>query len=343
MSRRRVLITGVTGQDGGYLAERLLAGGDEPIGTVQEPVEAFERAGLPHLAERVELLAMDLLDPVSIRRAVAEAQPDEIYHLAAPTFVPDSWRDPSEVVAAIATGTATLLAAAGDAARVLVATSSEIFGDAGVSPQSETSPTRPRSPYGVAKLAAHGLVGTLRAHYDRFLVSAITYNHESPRRPERFLPRKVSARVAAIAAGRAETLTLGDLEAVRDWSHARDVVEGMVLGLRHDEPGDYVLASGVGRTVGELVDAAFAAAGVERRLPDGRDRVVVDERFVRPPEPCPPVGDPSKARTVLGWDPRTSFEQLVRELVEADLERLGESPGSLSPGPAVPGPPSAGA
>lgn len=319
MSRRRVLITGVTGQDGGYLAERLLADGDEVIGTAQEPAAAFERAGLPQLAGRVELLAMDLLDPGSIRRAVAEAQPDEIYHLAAPTFVPDSWQDPSEVMSAIAGGTATLLAAAGDGPRVLVAASSEVFGDAGCSPQSETSPMRPRSPYGVAKLAAHGLVGTLRAHHGRFLVSAIAYNHESPRRPQRFLPRKVSAGVAAIAAGRAETLTLGALDAVRDWSHARDVVDGMVLALRHDEPGDYVLASGEGRTVGELVDAAFAAAGVERTGPDGRDRVQVDPSLVRAPEPWPPVGDPTRAREVLGWEPRTSFEQLVRELVEADL------------------------
>jgi GDPmannose 4,6-dehydratase len=326
MSRRCVLITGVTGQDGSYLAERLLVDGDEVLGAVRSPEGAFERAGLEPLAGRVPLLALDLLDPVSIRRAVAEAQPDEIYHLAAPTFVPDSWEDPSEVTAAIATGTAALLAAAGalgDGVRVLVATSSEIFGEAGVSPQSESSPMRPRSPYGVAKLAAHGLVGTLRAHHGRFLVSAIAYNHESPRRPERFLPRKVSAGVAAIAAGRAATLTLGDLDAVRDWSHARDVVEGMVLALRHDEPRDYVLASGVGRTVGELVDAAFAAAGVERRMPDGRDRVVVDERFVRPPEPWPPVGDPSRAREALGWEPRTSFEQLVREMVEADAARLG--------------------
>jgi GDPmannose 4,6-dehydratase len=325
MSRRCVLITGVTGQDGGYLAERLLADGDEVIGTVQRADGAFERADLPQLDGRVALLAMDLLDPASIRRAVAESAPDEIYHLAAPTFVPDSWDDPSEVTAAIATGTAALLAAAGARGgdvRVLVATSSEIFGDAGVSPQSESSPMRPRSPYGVAKLTAHGLVGTLRAHHGRFLVSAITYNHESPRRPERFLPRKVSAGVAAIAAGQAETLTLGDLRAVRDWSHARDVVEGMVLALRHDEPGDYVLASGVGRTVGDLVDGAFAAASVSRTLPDGRDRVEVDPRFVRPPEQWPPVGDPSRARDVLEWRPRVSFEQLVSEMVEADLARL---------------------
>ena len=331
MSRRRALITGVTGQDGGYLAERLLAAGDEVIGAARAPQGAFERAGLDLLDGRVPLLPLDLLDPQSIRRAVQEAQPDEIYHLAAPTFVPDSWEDPSEAMAAIAGGTATLLAAAGalrDDVRVLVATSSEIFGDAGVSPQSEEAPMRPRSPYGVAKLAAHGLVGTLRAHHGRFLVSAITYNHESPRRPERFLPRKVSAGVAAIAAGRAETLTLGSLDAVRDWSHARDVVEGMTLALRHDEPGDYVFASGAARMVGELVDAAFAAASVERLLPDGRDRVQVDPAFMRPPERWPPVGDPSRARTVLGWQSRTSFEQLVAEMVEADLARLGGAPGA---------------
>jgi len=323
---RRVLITGITGQDGGYLADLLLDGGDEVVGTARRPDGALRAAGLSHLDGRVELLAADLLDPAGVRRAVAAAAPDEIYHLAAPTFVPDSWDDPTEVVSAIAGGTAAVLAAAaalGPDVRVLVATSSEIFGDAGVSPQSETTPPRPRTPYGVAKLAAHQLVGVLRARHGRFLVSAITYNHESPRRPERFLPRKVSAGVAAIAAGRAETLALGDLGAVRDWSHARDVVAGMVLALRHDEPGDYVLASGVGHTVEQLVDAAFAAAGVERRAADGHDRVEVDPGFVRAPEPCPPVGDPAKARTVLGWEPQTSFAQLVAEMVEADLARLG--------------------
>ncbi|MCW2953662.1 MAG: NAD-dependent epimerase/dehydratase [Conexibacter sp.] len=328
---RRVLITGLTGQDGGYLAEQLLAGGDQVIGTVRRhPDGALEAAGLGHLNGRVALLRADLLDPASLRRAIDEAQPDEIYHLAAPTFVPDSWNDPTEVMAAVATGTATVLAGAGALGghvRVLVASSSEVFSDAGVSPQSESSPMRPRSPYGVAKLAAHGLVGTLRARHDRFLVSAITFNHESPRRPERFLPRKVTAGVAAIAGGRAETLTLGDLAAVRDWSHARDVVAGMVLALRHETPADYVLASGVPHTVGDLVGAAFAAAGLERRVPDSsggtRDRVEVDPRFVRPPERWPLIGDPSKARDQLGWRPQTSFEQLVGEMVEADLARLG--------------------
>lgn len=323
---RRVLITGVTGQDGGYLAERLLADGDEVIGTVRRADGALAAAGLGHLEGRVPLLEADLLRPQTIRAAVADAQPDEIYHLAAPTFVPDSWEDPTEVVAAVATGTAALLAAAGrlaTAPRVLVASSSEVFGDAGVSPQSEMAPMRPRSPYGVAKLAAHGLVGALRARHDRFLVSAITFNHESPRRPERFLPRKVTAGVAAIATGRAETITLGDLAAVRDWSDARDIVDGLVLALRHEQPGDYVFGSGVGRTVGELVDVAFAAAGISRTAPDGSDRVLVDPRFVRPPERWPPVADPAKAHELLGWRPQRSFEQLVGEMVVEDLRLLG--------------------
>ncbi|MGX6448265.1 GDP-mannose 4,6-dehydratase [Patulibacter sp. S7RM1-6] len=323
---RRVLITGVTGQDGGYLAERLLADGDEVLGTVRRPEGALEGAGLGHLEGRVRLLPADLLDGASVRRAIAEAEPDEIYHLAAPTFVPHSWEDPTEVTQAIVTGTAAVLAEAGarDGTRVLVATSSEVFGDAGVSPQAEDAPKRPRSPYGVAKLAAHGLVGTLRGRGDRFLVSAITFNHESPRRPERFLPRKVTAGVAAIAAGRADELTIGDQRAVRDWSHAKDVVAGMVLALRHEAPDDYVLASGVPHTVGDLVDAAFRAAGVERRVvgADGeeRDRVRTDPRFVRPPEQWPPVGDPAKARETLGWRPAYDFDALVAEMVRADLE-----------------------
>ncbi|MCW3040359.1 MAG: NAD-dependent epimerase/dehydratase [Solirubrobacterales bacterium] len=326
---RRVLITGVTGQDGGYLAERLLAAGDEVVGTVRRPEGALQAAGLGHLDGHVRLLRADLLDPQSVKDAVADARPDEIYHLAAPTFVPDSWRDPTEVTAAVVTGTAAVLAASTQLeseARVLVAASSEIFGDCGVSPQDESSPMRPRSPYGVAKLAAHGLVRTLREGQDRFFVSAVTFNHESPRRPERFLPRKVTAGVAAIAVGRADELTIGDQAAVRDWSHAADIVAGMVLALRHVEPDDYVLASGIPRTVGDLVDAAFAAAGLERLVPtrEGqiRDRVVTDPRFVRPPEQWPPVGDPAKARRVLGWRPEHTFEGLVGEMVATDLERL---------------------
>src|SRR5262249_40970926 len=188
-------------------------------------------------------------------------RPHELFHLAAPTFVPASWEDPSETIEAIATATATLLARAraqDPAMRVWVSTSSEIFGDAGESPQHERSPMRPQSPYGLATLAAHALVGATRARHGLFACSAITYNHESPRRPEHFLPRKVTRAAAAISLGQADEVVLGDLTAVRDWSHAADVMDAARRALRHDEPGDYVVASGIGRTVGDLVAAAFA-------------------------------------------------------------------------------------
>ena len=312
---RTALITGINGQDGSYLAERLLAAGYEVAGMAR-PGAGRGR----YVPDAVTLVEGDLLDPASLRRAVDETAPDELYHLAAPTFVPDSWADPTETTQAIVAGTAALLAAAvarGGATRVFVSCSGEIFGDAGVSPQNEDSPTRPRSPYGVAKLAAHGLVRTMREHHGLFAVSGILYNHESPRRPARFLPRKVTAGAAAIAAGRADELVLGDLRAVRDWSHAEDIMRGAHLALTADEPRDYVLASGVGRTVGDLVDAAFAAAGLD---PAGYVRV--DERFVREPEATPPVGDPSRARAELGWTPEISFEALIAEMVAADAAAL---------------------
>jgi GDPmannose 4,6-dehydratase len=309
---RRALITGVTGQDGSYLAELLLAEGYEVAGVARDPGRA--PAG-------VRALRGDLMDPSSLVRALQEVAPHELYHLAAPTFVPASWEDPAGVMAAIPGATGTLLAQAArvdPAMRVFVATSSEIFGDAGESPQRESSPMRPRSPYGIAKLAAHQLVGALRERLGLFAVSGITYNHESPRRPERFLPRKVTRGAAAIALGLEDELTLGDLGAVRDWSHAADIMRGAWRSLQADAPGDYVFASGVGRTVGELVDAAFAAAGVE----GGRDRVRVDPAFVRPPEATPPVGDPSHARAALGWEPEIPFEDLIAEMVSADLALL---------------------
>jgi len=317
-----VLITGVTGQDGGYLAEQLLADGDEVIGAVRTPQDAFEQAGLELLAGRVPLLPMDLLDGDSIRRAVAEAAPDEIYHLAAPTFVPDAASRPAQTRAAIVDGSEAVLAAAGQDVRVLLAASSEVFGACEQTPQSERTPMRPRNAYGEAKLAVHRM-GSRERERGRFVVSAITYNHESPRRPPRFVTRSITQGVAEIAAGRAERLGVGNQDAVRDWSHARDVVAGMVLALRHEQPDDYVFASGVGHTVGQLLELAFAAAGVERRLPSGEDRVYTEERYWRPVEEHPLIGDPTKARTTLGWEPRTSFEQLVAEMVEADMARLG--------------------
>jgi GDPmannose 4,6-dehydratase len=204
---------------------------------------------------------------------------------------------------------------------VLLAASSEVFGACEESPQSERTPMRPRNAYGEAKLAVHRMAARERER-GRFVVSAITYNHESPRRPPRFVTRSITQGVATIAAGRAERLGVGNQEAVRDWSHARDVVAGMVLALRHEQADDYVLASGAGRTVGELIDLAFAAAGVERRLPSGEDRVFTEERYWRPAEACPLIGDASRARLELDWEPEVSFEQLVTEMVEADMARL---------------------
>jgi GDPmannose 4,6-dehydratase len=309
---RRALVTGVTGQDGSYLAELLVERDYEVFGTVRQP-----GARVP---EGVQPLHADLLEPATLHAAVHEARPDELYHLAAPTFVPDSWEDPTDTLAAIAGATATLLAAARDLnpqPRVLVQTSSEIFGDAGESPQTERSPMRPRTPYGVAKLAAHGLVGALRERSGIFACSGITYNHESPRRPEQFLPRKVARGAAAIKLGIESELVLGDLDAVRDWSHAADVVRAGWLALQIDEPGDYVIASGVGRMVRDLVAVAFAAVDL-----DWRTYVRVDPALVRAPELIAMVGDASRARATLGWEPEHEFEQLVREMVEADLAAL---------------------
>jgi GDPmannose 4,6-dehydratase len=320
MAGRRALITGIDGQDGSYLTEQLLDDGWEVVGLVRPPLGR----GLPNLAavqDRVAFVAGDLLEPESLAAAVAEVRPHELYHLAAPTFVPDSWNDPTETVAAIATATAALLGAAralGDEApRVWVSTSSEIFGDSGESPQSERSPMRPRTPYGAAKVAAHALVGAMRARHGLFACSGITYNHESPRRPEHFLPRKVTRGAAAISLHLEDELVLGDLDAVRDWSHAADVMRAARLALRHDEPGDYVVASGVGRTVRDLVAAAFAHVGLD---PD--EAVRVDAAFVRPPESTPSVGDPARARDLLGWRPEIGFEAMVAEMVDADLAAL---------------------
>ena len=306
----RALVTGITGQDGSYLTELLLDRGYEVVGMVRSANARIDGASTVH---------GDLADPASLRAAVLETAPDELYHLAAPTFVPASWKDPAQTLALVAGATGTLLKAAQevDGLRVMVASSGEIFGAASESPQNERTPMRPRSPYGVAKLAAHGLTRTLRQRDSLHCSCAITFNHESPRRPERFLPRKVTRAAAAIKLGLRDELVIGDLDAVRDWCHARDVVRGEWLMLQQDEPGDYVLAGGVARTVGELVDSAFACVGL-----DPADHVRVDPAFVRPPEATPPVGDPSLALQRLGWSAETSFEAMIDEMVQADLADL---------------------
>jgi GDPmannose 4,6-dehydratase len=312
VSRRRALITGVAGQDGSYLAERLVAEGAEVVGVVRPPA-GRELPNLAAVRDRIELVEVDLADAPGLDAAIRAVEPDELYHLAAPTFVPASWEAPRGTLELIAGATATaLLAAHATGARIVVPSSPEIFGHPPVSPQDEETPQRPASPYGVAKLAAHELVRVLRERFDLHASAVITYNHESPRRPSRFVTRRITQGVAAIVRGEADEIVLGDLEAVRDWSHARDVVDGMVAALRHPQPGDYVLASGVGRTVREFAEAAFAAGGVA-------PAVRVDPELVRPREPVPLVGDASRAHTTLGWRPVIAFDTLVREMVAADL------------------------
>jgi GDPmannose 4,6-dehydratase len=317
VSERSALITGLTGQDGSFLAELLLERGYRVSGLVRD-----ERSlgASEHLRGQVALVDGDLLEPDALRAAIARVGACEIYHLAAPSFVPASWERPAETLAAIAGSTGAILEAVRDLdepPRVLVAASGEIFGEAGESPQREHTPCRPRTPYAIAKLAAHQLVGRLREHDGLHASSAIAYNHESERRPERFVTRRITRGAAAIALGRQDVLELGALDAVRDWSFAGDVMEAAWLMLQQDQPDDYVLASGVGHTVAQFAQAAFACVDL-----DAERHLRVDESLVRPPEATPSVGDPRKARAQLGWQPSLSFEQLVERMVRADLGAL---------------------
>ena len=317
---RRVLITGISGQDGSYLAELLCAEGAEVHGTLRGPL-ARELPNLSAVREQLVLHEADLDVPGQLGGVVAEVEPAEIYHLAGPAFVPDSWRAPSLTIRAIAGGGAELLAAVRDhaaEAHVVVACSREIFGVAAPSPQDEATICAPSSPYGVAKLSVHQLVALAREGEGLHVSSAILFNHESPRRPERYISRKVSRGVAAISLGQAQEIVLGDLSAVRDWSAASDVVRGLQAMAAEPEPSDFVLASGVGHTVRELVDTAFAIVGID---PEAHLRV--DQRFVREHEASDPVGDPSRARERLRWSAQVSFAELVGEMVRADLAELG--------------------
>jgi GDPmannose 4,6-dehydratase len=315
----RALITGVSGQDGSYLAELLCAEGLELHGIVRERVDGAT-ANLDAVRSSLTLHEGDLLKRGTLRELIAETSPDQIYHLAAPAFVPDSWAAVADTLAGIATVTGELIDAVRDhvpGARVVIATSREIFGDAAPSPQREDTPCAPSSPYGVAKLAAHQLVGLLRERDGLALSSAILFNHESPRRHPQFLSRKVTAAAAAISLGRQDELWLGDLDAVRDWSAARDIVAGLRLMAAAPKAGDYVLASGTGHTVRELAQVAFACVGLDAAL-----YLRVDPQLVRPPETSRPLGDWSRARDLLGWAPQIPFEELIAEMVAADLAAL---------------------
>jgi GDPmannose 4,6-dehydratase len=322
---RGALVTGIAGQDGSFLAELLLEQGYEVTGLTRNARE--ERLGCSeHLRERLRLVRGDLLDPETLRAAIVESRPREIYHLASPSFIPASWVHPEETLRAIVGSTAAVLETVRELdprPRVFVAASGAMFGDAPESPQREDTPCRPTNPYAVAKLAAHQLVGAMRAHDGLYACSGIVFNHESERRPERFVTRRITRGAAAISLGLQRELTVGDLEAVRDWSFAGDVVRGAWMMLQQQSAEDYVLASGVPRTVAEFARSAFACVGLE-----AEPHLRVDPALVRASEATPSVGDPSRARTRLGWEPTLSFEALVERMVRADLRALREGEAS---------------
>jgi GDPmannose 4,6-dehydratase len=316
------LITGIAGQDGSFLAELLLEKGYEVTGLVRGG-RARSLGCSEHLRDRIDVIGGELLDPDGLRAAIERARPGEIYHLAGPSFVPDSWSSPRETVAAIAGSAAAILEAVRDiepGARAFFAASGAIFGEAPESPQREGTPCRPRNPYAIAKLTAHELVGAMREHEGLHASSGILYNHESERRPEQFVTRRISRGAAAIALGLQDQLTLGSLDAVRDWSFAGDVMRGAWLMLQQERADDYVLASGVPHTVADLARIAFACVDL-----DFERHVQVDPSLVRATEPTPSVGDPAKARERLGWTPQVSFEQLVERMVSADLRSLEDA------------------
>jgi len=320
VSAPRALITGIAGQDGSYLAELLLGYGYEVFGIVRGSPQAH----YPNLAavrDDIHLLQGDLLDQMTLLDAMGRAEPDELYNLAATSFVPASWRQPVMTAQFTATGVTFMLEAVrivNPGLRIYQASTSEIFGATSESPQTEQTPFRPHNPYGVAKLYGHLMVSAYRERYGMHASSGILYNHESPRRPAEFVTRKVTRTAAAIKLGLADELRVGDLDATRDWSYAGDVVNAMWLMLQQPEGDDYIICSAVSRTVGELVATAFAAAGIE----DVERYVVVDPQFVRPADPVTLVGDPSKARDKLGWQPQTSFQQMITMMVETDLREL---------------------
>jgi GDPmannose 4,6-dehydratase len=312
------LITGITGQDGSYLAELLLAKGYRVVGVVRRSsTTAYER--IAHLLNQVEFVSADLLDQHSLVDAVREYQPAEVYNLAAQSFVGTSWTQPVLTGEFTGLGVTRMLEAvkkAAPAARFYQASSSEMFGKVVETPQRETTPFYPRSPYGVAKVYGHWITVNYRESFGMYAVSGILFNHESPRRGLEFVSRKVTDAVARIKLGLQRELRLGNLEARRDWGFAGDYVDAMWRMLQQPSPDDYVVGMGVTRSVRELCQVAFEVVGL-----DYRDYVVQDEKFFRPAEVDLLVADPAKARAVLGWAPRVTFEQLVKMMVDADTAR----------------------
>jgi GDPmannose 4,6-dehydratase len=315
----KALITGVTGQDGSYLAEFLLGKGYEVVGMVRRTShDSYER--IEHLLDRIEIVAADLLDQHSLTVVLQDIRPDEVYNLAAQSFVPTSWNQPVLTGEFTALGVTRILEAVrlvNPTARFYQASSSEMFGKATETPQRETTSFYPRSPYGVAKVYGHWITVNYRESYDLFAVSGILFNHESPRRGIEFVTRKVSDGVARIKLGMAKDLRLGNLDARRDWGFAGDYVEAMWLMLQQAEPRDYVIGTGETHSVRELVELAFGHVGL-----DYREYVVSDPRFHRPAEVDLLLADASKARKEIGWKTKVSFAELVAMMVDADMTRL---------------------
>jgi GDPmannose 4,6-dehydratase len=319
VEKKRALITGITGQDGSYLADLLLEHGYEVHGMVRRAsTENFER--IAHLAGRVQLHQADLLDQLSIVDMIRQVHPHEVYNLAAMSFVPTSWKQPVLTSEFTGIGVTRMLEAIrlvdAKGIRFYQASSSEMFGKVQETPQRETTPFYPRSPYGVAKVYGHWITVNYRESYGMYCCSGILFNHESERRGKEFVTRKVTDAAARIKLGLARELRLGNLDARRDWGFAGDYVRAMWLMLQQEEPDDYVIATGHAHTVRELVEAAFGCVGL-----DWQKHVVTDPALIRPAEVDLLIGDPSKAKRNLGWQPEMTFAQLVKRMVDADIVR----------------------
>jgi len=321
---KRALITGITGQDGSYLAELLLEKGYHVAGMVRR-ASAPNLWRIEHLLNRIDLRPADLLDQLSLIRVLDDVKPDEVYNLAAMSFVPASWDQPMLTGEFNAQGVTRMLEAirhVNKRIRIYQASSSEMYGKVREVPQTELTPFYPRSPYGVSKVFAHYITVNYRESYDLFAVSGILFNHESPRRGLEFVTRKVTDGVARIKLGLTDHLSLGNLDAQRDWGFAGDYVRAMWLMLQQDRADDYVIATGISHSVRDLVELAFAHVAL-----DWQQHVRLDPALLRPAEVDQLIGDSSKARTSLGWQPKVDFRRLVEMMMDADLERLSRAPG----------------
>jgi GDPmannose 4,6-dehydratase len=316
--KKHALLTGITGQDGSYLAEQLLEKGYKVFGLARR-CSTTNTSRIDHIKDKITFIDGDLSDQKSLLLAVQESMPDEVYNLAAQSFVAISWNQPEYTMDVNAMGCLRMLEAIRQAkpdAKFYQASSSEMFGQATTWPQNEQTPFHPRSPYGISKVTAYWLTVNYRESYGLFTSNGILYNHESERRGLEFVTRKISHAVAEIAKGKSNSVSLGNLDAKRDWGYSPDYCEAMWLMLQQDKPDDYVIATGETRTVREFVTAAFRAAGID----DWEKYVQIDPQFIRPAEVDLLCGDASKARNKLGWKPKTTFEEMVKKMVEYDLE-----------------------